>query len=159
MYTNPMNDFYLRQAQPYQQPYQQPLPFPSYEPQINSSWVSSIEEARAAQMNFSATNVYLDTSCGKIYLKRIGDNGKPQFLSYVVEEEITPKDPLTEINTRLSKIEQYLGGHNAKSISGNADAQQSARVSNQSASISYERNEETESTGLPESYGADQWEK
>ena len=62
MYQNPMNDFYLRQAQPYQQP----LPFPSYEPQICANWVTSIEEARAAQMNFSSTNLYLDTSCGKI---------------------------------------------------------------------------------------------
>ena len=152
MYPNPMNDFYLRQAQSYQQP----LPFPSYEPQINASWVTSIEEARAAQMNFSSTNIYLDTSCGKIYLKRIGDNGKPQFLSYVVEEEITPKDPLTEINTRLSKIEQYLGGQNAKSISSNANAQQPKPISFQSAPGSYERNEETESTGLSESYGNDE---
>ena len=81
MYPNPMNEFYLRQAQSYQQP----LPF-TYEPQINASWVTSVEEARAAQMNFASTNIYLDTSCGKIYLKRIGDNGKPQFLSYVVGE-------------------------------------------------------------------------
>ena len=154
MYPNPMNEFYLRQAQSYQQP----LPF-TYEPQINASWVTSIEEARAAQMNFASTNIYLDTSCGKIYLKRIGDNGKPQFLSYVVEEEIIPKDPLTEINTRLSKIEQYLGGQNAKSISSNANVQQSERISNQSASISYERDEETESTSISESYGTDQWEK
>ena len=137
MYPNPMNDFYLRQAQPYQQSFN----FPPYEPQITANWVTSMEEARAAQMNIVSTNLYLDTSNGKIYLKRMGDNGKPQFLSYTVEEEIV-KDPMQEINNRLTKIEQYLGGRNDKSIPGNAGSRQSAGFLNQTASESYEPNDE-----------------
>jgi len=151
MYPNPMNEFYLKQSQPYQQSFN----FPPYEPQINASWVTSIEEARAAQMNFVSTNVYIDTSNGKIYIKRMGDNGKPQFLSYVLEEEIV-KDPLTEINSRLTKIEKYLGGKNAKSISDNANAKQPARLFEQATSRQNEPDDEAESTGLPEGYGDDE---
>ena len=44
MYQNPMNDFYLRQAQPYQQTFN----FPPQQPQIRANWVSSIEEAKAS---------------------------------------------------------------------------------------------------------------
>ena len=39
MYQNPMNDFYLRQAQPYQQTFN----FPPQQPQIKANWVSSID--------------------------------------------------------------------------------------------------------------------
>ena len=152
MYPNPMNDFYLRQAQPYQQSFN----FPPYEPQIVANWVTSLEEARSAQMNIVSTNLYLDTSSGKIYLKRMGDNGKPQFLSYVVEEEIV-KDPMQEINNRLTKIEQYLGGRNDKSISSNAGSRQSPGLFDQTASRPYESNDEAESTGVSENAGNDFW--
>jgi hypothetical protein len=153
MYQNPMNDFYFRQAQ--SQPYQQSFNFPPYEPQINASWVSNVEEARAAQMNFVSTNVYLDTSNGKIYIKRMGDNGKPQFLSYILEEEIV-RDPLTEINSRLTKIEKYLGGQDAKSIPGNANAKQSKSISYSATTEQDESDETTESTGLSKGYGNDE---
>ena len=104
MYQNPMNDFYLRQAQPYQQTFN----FPPQQPQIKANWVSSIEEAKASQIDFVSTNLFCDTANGKIYLKKIGDNGKPMFFTYVIEEEVNT-DPLSEINARLTKIEKYLG--------------------------------------------------
>lgn len=44
----------------------------SQPPAIHSSWVTSIDEARAAQMDFVSTNIYLDTGTGKNYLKRMG---------------------------------------------------------------------------------------
>ena len=110
MYQNPMNDYYLRQ------PYQQQFNFPPQQPQIKSSFVSSVEEAKASQIDFVSTNLFCDTANGKIYLKKIGDNGKPLFLTYVIEEEVNT-DPLSEINSRLMNIEKYLGGRRNESVS------------------------------------------
>ena len=108
--TNPMNDYYLRQ------PYQQQFNFPPAQPQIRANFVSSVEEARASQIDFLSTSLFCDTASGKIYLKKIGDNGKPIFLTYKIEEE-PDTDPLAQINARLSNIENFLGGLRNESVS------------------------------------------
>lgn len=149
MYQNPMNDFYLRQAQPYQQTFN----FPPQQPQIKANWVSSIEEARASQIDFVSTNIFLDTASGKIYLKRIGDNGKPQFITYIIEEDVQEKDPLTEINSRLLNIENFLGGLRNESISSNAGVQQSEPVPYTATAKQNESNDETKSAGFPKDAG------
>ena len=154
MYQNPMNDFYLRQAQPYQQTFN----FPPAQPQIRANWVSSIEEAKASQIDFVSTNLFLDTANGKIYLKRIGDNGKPMFLSYIIEEEIQ-KDPLAEINYRLDKIEKAIGGRNVQSIPNDASSKQSESVPYSTVAKQNESNDEAESTGFPKNAGNDKWQK
>lgn len=155
MYPNPMNDFYLRQAQPYQQTFN----FPPQQPQIKANWVSSVEEAKASQIDFVSTNLFLDTANGKIYLKRIGDNGKPMFLSYVIEEEVQPKDPLAEINYRLTRIEQAIGGRNVQSIPDNANVKQSESVPYTAVAKPNEPNDEAESTGFSKNAGNDKWQK
>ena len=154
MYPNPMNDFYLRQAQPYQQTFN----FPPQQPQIKSSFVSSVEEARASQIDFLSTNLFCDTANGKIYLKRIGDNGKPLFLTYVIEEEVKPTDPLSEINSRLMNIEKYLGGRN-ESVSNDVGYAKPESVHNATVTESYAINDETKSTGFPKDAGNDKWQK
>lgn len=145
---NIINDYYLRQSQPYQFP---PQPIP----QVNCRFVTSREEARAALIDGFSYNIFLDTGSGKIYLKKLNNNGVADFITYSVEDT-RPADPISEINSRLTKIENYIGGHN-ESISDNAGVRQSPAVSNQSTQRSYERNDETEPPSLSESYGNDQW--
>lgn len=151
--TNPMNDYYLRQAQPYQQTFNfPPNPQPPV-PQIKASWVSNVEEAKASQIDFVSTNLFCDTASGKIYLKRIGNDGKPQFITYIIEEDVKPTDPLAEINSRLTNIESVLGGLRNESVSGYAGVKQSAAVPYQSASKQNEPNDEAKSTSVPENAG------
>ena len=154
MYQNPMNDFYLRQAQPYQQTFN----FPPQQPQIRANWVSSIEEAKASQIDFVSTNLFCDTANGKIYLKKIGDNGKPLFLTYVIEEELNT-DPLSEINSRLMNIENYLGGRRNESVSNDVGYAKSEPVYNPTVTKPNEPNDEAKSTGFPKDAGNDKWQK
>ena len=150
--TNPMNDYYLRQ------PYQQQFNFPPQQPQIKSSFVSNVEEAKASQIDFISTNLFCDTASGKIYLKKIGDNGKPIFLTYKIEEEQTT-DPLAQINARLSNIENFLGGLRNESVSNDASVQQSSTNAYTTVTKPNESNDEAKSTGLPENAGNDKWQK
>ena len=121
--------------------------FPQMMPQINARFVTSVEEARASMIDGFSTNIFLDTSTGKIYLKKLNNNGLADFLVYTTEEK--QADPLTEINTRLTKIENYLGGKDesvSKSISTTVAKQN-------------ERYDATESAGLPANERNDQWQE
>ena len=104
---------------------QQWLPFPPQQPQLNSRFVTSIEEAKASMIDAVSTNLFVDTSTGKIYLKKLNNNGQADFYVYAIEEQKPPKDPLEEINARLTKIENYIGGQNDKSISNDASSEKS----------------------------------
>lgn len=155
-YMNPVNDFYFRNAQAtFNQPTMQ---FPPQQNQINSRFVTNVEEARAAMIDPLSYNLFLDTNTGKIYLKKLGNNGQSEFLCYTIEEvKEDVKDPFREINTRLSKIEEYLGGlKNDKSVS---DVQQSAGDVTTDATESNEPNAETESAGLSKNARNDKWKK
>ena len=147
---NPANEFYLNQASQAQQW----LPFPPQNtPRINSRFVTNIDEAKAAMIDGISYNVFLDSSTGKIYLKKLGNNGVSDFLVYTVEEPEIKADPITEINSRLTKIENFIGGLNDKSVSGNAGVQQSEPVFNQSVTEQNERYDETKSAGIPKNAG------
>ena len=150
--TNPMNDYYLRQQ------YQQQFNFPPAQPQIRANFVSSVEEARASQIDFLSTSLFCDTASGKIYLKKIGDNGKPIFLTYIIEEEQTT-DPLLQINERLSNIEKYLGGRRNESVSNDVGYAKPEPVPYSTVAKPNESNDEAKPTGLPENAGNDKWQK
>lgn len=162
-YMNPVNDYYMRNAAAmYQQPpYQQQFNFPPPQPRlppIHATWVTSVEEARASHTDdFLATNLFLDTSTGKLYMKRMDNDGKAQFITYVVEESGEETDPLVEINTRLSKIETFIGGLNDKSVPGNADAKQSKPNAKTAVTEPSKRNDEAESTSIPKMARDDWW--
>jgi len=145
---NIINDFYLRQSQPYQFP-------PQSIPQVNCRFVTNREEARAAMIDGFSYNIFLDTGNGKIYLKKLNNNGVADFITYCVEDT-KPADPISEINSRLLKIENYLGGQN-ESIPDNTGFHKSAAIFNQSTQRQNERNDETEPPSLSEGYGNDQW--
>lgn len=156
-YQNPVNDFYLNNARP---PQQQWLPFPPQnppQPQIVSRFVTNIEEAKAALIDPLSINIFMDSANGKIYIKKMGDKGLSEFYSYTAEE--AQKDPITQINDRLSKIESFLGGLNDKSISGNASVQQSQSISQSAITKQNESNDATESTGISNVATNDKWQK
>lgn len=158
-YPNPVNDFYFRNAQPYQ-PYNQ---FPNHQqvPQINSRFVTNIEEAKAAMIDPLSCNLFLDSGTGKIYLKKLGNNGQSEFLTYAIEEQkeqIT--NPINEINVRLSNIEKIIGElKNDKSVSSNANIFQSAEYATATVAKQNEPNAETESAGFSKNAGNDKWKK
>ena len=155
---NPVNDYYMRN---YPQPYQQQFNYPQPRlPPIHSNWVTSKEEARASRTeDFLATNIFIDTSTGKIYMKRMDNDGKAQFITYVIEEHAEEADPLVSINNRLSKIESFIGGLNVQSIPNNAGSQQSKSIPHTAAPEQTKHNDETESPSLPEMEGNDWWQK
>lgn len=156
-YMNPVNDFYFRNAQAtFNQPTMQ---FPPQQNQINSRFVTNVEEARAAMIDPLSYNLFLDTNTGKIYLKKLGNNGQSEFLCYTIEEVKGEKksDPMQEINLRLSNIENYLGGlRNDKSV---PDVQQSTGNITADTTEQNEPDAETESTGISKVARNDKWKK
>ncbi|SEP79658.1 hypothetical protein SAMN04487977_101453 [Treponema bryantii] len=135
-------------------PYQQQwLPFPPPQPQLNSRFVTNIEEAKASMIDAVSTNLFVDTSTGKIYLKKLNNNGQADFFVYAIEEQKPPKDPLEEINTRLTKIENFIGGLNDKSVSNDVGYAKSEPVPYSTVAKPNEPNDEAKSTGFPKDAG------
>ena len=127
MFQQTINDFYFRNYNPYG------INFNNHNMQnVQCRFVTNIDEAKAALIDPLSTNIYLDAGNGKIYLKKLGNNGLSEFLSYVVEEtnnETKTTDPLLEIKERLIKIEKSIGElNNDKSISSNECNEKSADV-------------------------------
>ncbi len=151
---NPTNDFYLRQTQMSQPQFQ---PHGQRQEQFIVIPVSNIEEARNAIINPMSTYLFVDYSTGKIYFKRMGNNGLAEFITYSIQEEVKEEktDHFSEINQRLSNIETYLGGLN-ESISVNG---QSATVSQSAVAEPPQSNGAAEPTGLPKMAGNDKWKK
>ena len=130
-YGNPMNDFYIRQAQQlaqnqpqfqqapqhqYQPLLQFPQPAPQAQPQIITSIVTNIEEAKATKVDPFTACVFIDTSNGKIYLKQFANDGTSSFLTYAQEqpqEQEMSQDPveagMTALDRRLENIECGFG--------------------------------------------------
>lgn len=153
-YTNPVNDFYLNQSQ---FPQRQQFNFPPNNPQVNCRFVTNREEARASMIDGYSYNVYLDTSNGKIYLKKLNNNGVSDFITYSIEEEKNT-DPMNEINERLSRIENIVGG-TYESISGDISSRKSTEVSHSTVTEQNERYDETKSSGFPKDARNDKWKK
>lgn len=153
--SNPMTDFYLQNAQ---RQFPQFPPQPQV-PQVNTRFVTSIEEAKAAMIDGLSTNLFLDSGNGKIYLKRMNNNGLSDFLVYKIEEEEkkVESDPINEINRRLTNIENFLGGiANAKSVSND---EQSNGYVEPAVTEPNEPDGETESTGVSKNARNDKWKK
>lgn len=158
---NPVNDFYFRNAQVqqgYAQPYMQfPPPHQPQAPQINCRFVTSIDEAKAAMIEPLSYNIFADTNTGKLYLKKLGNNGLSEFLCYSIEESVQePKEDLfAEVNKKLSNIERILGGLN-ESVSNakQPDGGTPAAVAEQN-----EPDDEAKPAGISENAGNGFWQK
>ena len=129
--------------------------FPQQFPPVNARFVTSIEEAKASMIDGISTNLFLDTSTGKIYLKKVNNNGIAEFIVYSIEEQKPQTDPIKEINERLSKIEKYIGGRN-ESISDDGKPEP---VYHSTVAEQNERYDETEPTGLSENPRNDKWQE
>lgn len=86
--------------------------FPQSGPRLVCKQVGSIDEAKSAIIDPVSLYLFVDFSSGKIYVKKMGDNGHSEFYSYAQEIEQKPIDPMDEIRQRLTNIEAKLGGHN-----------------------------------------------
>lgn len=133
-YPNPINDFYFRNAQLAQNGNNPLIPnMQPQTPQLICRYVTNEQEAKAAMVDALTTYVFVDIGSGKIYLKKMSNNGLSDFYTYVIDESNIPAakaDPITEINNRLSNIENYLGAmKDDKSFSGNDNATESAGTS------------------------------
>ena len=114
----------LQQQQ--QQMYQQPMPtmMPpaqpnAYQPvqQIKGRPVTSIEEARAAQVDLDGTSTYFPAPAeGKIYEKLIGMDGLPIFRVYQLQQDGGMQAPayadnntVLALQRRIEKLEEQIG--------------------------------------------------
>ena len=118
--------------------------------------VTSIDEAKNAIINPTLTYLFLDSSNGNIYYKRMNNNGLSDFFVYSIIEQNKSKNSLDEINERLLNIEKSIGDlRDDKSIS---NAIKSQSVYEQQPSTDYESNENAESQSLQKGRGND-WRK
>lgn len=89
--------------------------------QFIAKQVTNIDEAKAYIVDVFNTYLFVDLNAGKIYLKKMNSNsGLSDFFIFTLNQEYN-KDPLSEINERLIKIENRLGGiENVQSYGNNA---------------------------------------
>jgi len=108
-----MYPFYPNQNNQFPYPVYNPSPVQS-NPRLICKQVGSIDEARNTIVDPLSVYVFVDAGAGKIYVKRMADNGQSEFFSYA--QESRPLSPLDEIRQRLTNIEARLGGSDGKSI-------------------------------------------
>ena len=87
---------------------------PPMAPQVIGFSVSSIDEARSARVdNPMSTYVFLDSVNGKVYTKRIGDNGAAVLQAYSLDNPPTPMTDAERIAALEKKLEAYEKGSEA----------------------------------------------
>lgn len=112
--------------------------------QFITKQVTNIEEAKAYIVDPFSSYLFVDINSGKIYMKKMNNNGMSDFYVFSIEENVK-QDPFAEINRRLDNIENKLGGINVQSISNDAE----------SKSVSIGTDEKSESKTVPKSSGND----
>lgn len=112
--------------------------------QFITKQVTNIEEAKAYIVDPFNSYLFVDINSGKIYMKKMNNNGMSDFYIFSIEENVK-QDPFAEINRRLDNIENKLGGINVQSISNDAE----------SKSISIGADEKSESKTISKSSGND----
>ena len=112
--------------------------------QFITKQVTNIEEAKAYIVDPFNSYLFVDINSGKIYMKKMNNNGMSDFYIFSIEENVK-QDPFAEINRRLDNIENKLGGINVQSISNDAE----------SKSVSIRTDEKSESKTFPKSSGND----
>lgn len=112
--------------------------------QFITKQVTNIEEAKAYIVDPFNSYLFVDINSGKIYMKKMNNNGMSDFYVFSIEENVK-QDPFAEINRRLDNIENKLGGIDVQSISNDAE----------SKSVSIGTDEKSESKTISKSSGND----
>ena len=89
--------------------------------QFITNQVTNIEEAKAYIVDPFNSYLFVDINSGKIYMKKMNNNGMSDFYVFSIEENVK-QDPFAEINRRLDIIENKLGGINVQSVSNDAES-------------------------------------
>ena len=89
--------------------------------QFITKQVTNIDEAKAYIVDPFNSYLFVDINSGKIYMKKMNNNGMSDFYVFSIEENVK-QDPFAEINRRLDNIENKLGGINVQSVSNYAES-------------------------------------
>lgn len=110
----------LNQMNMQYQPPQNPL-----QTQYFAKEVNGFEETKRIVPNPSEIYIFIDGTSGKIYLKQMNsENGRSEYISYSMDKVERTKDPIEQINERLIRIEEKIGGR-YEPVSANADCAES----------------------------------
>lgn len=97
--------------------------------------VTSIDEAKAYIVDAFNSYLFVDFNAGKIYLKKMNNNGLSDFYIFTLNQE-QKNDPFTEINQRLTNIENKLGGiNNVQSNVNDAESNNESNAKSESSTI------------------------
>ena len=116
----------LKQMQRQQQMYQ-PMPQPQYSGGVKGRMVTSIDEARAAQIDFDGSASYFPCPAErKIYVKSLDLNGNPVFEVYqlmsgnVQQPTYVESSAFAALQQRVEQLEAALKGANNSVQQSNA---------------------------------------
>ena len=133
----------LNQMNMQYQPPQNPL-----QTQYFAKEVNGFEETKRIVPNPSEIYIFIDGTSGKIYLKQMNsENGRSEYISYSMDKVERAKDPIEQINERLIRIEEKIGGR-YESISANADGTESGGRDKRNAQEPVGADEGAESAGV-----------
>ena len=133
----------LNQMNMQYQPPQNPL-----QTQYFAKEVSGFEETKRIVPNPSEIYIFIDGTSGKIYLKQMNsENGRSEYISYSMDKVERAKDPIEQINERLIRIEEKIGGR-YESVSANADGAESGGRDKRNAQEPVGADEGAESAGI-----------
>lgn len=133
----------LNQMNMQYQPPQNPL-----QTQYFAKEVSGFEETKRIVPNPSEIYIFIDGTSGKIYLKQMNsENGRSEYISYSMDKVERAKDPIEQINERLIRIEEKIGGR-YEPVSANADGAESGGRDKRNAQEPVGADEGAESAGI-----------
>lgn len=133
----------LNQMNMQYQPPQNPL-----QTQYFAKEVSGFEETKRIVPNPSEIYIFIDGTSGKIYLKQMNsENGRSEYISYSMDKVERAKDPIEQINERLIRIEEKIGGR-YEPVSANADGTESVGRDKRNAQEPVGADEGAESAGI-----------
>ncbi len=133
----------LNQMNMQYQPPQNPL-----QTQYFAKEVNGFEETKRIVPNPSEIYIFIDGTSGKIYLKQMNsENGRSEYISYSMDKVERAKDPIEQINERLIRIEEKIGGR-YEPVSANADGAESGGGDKRNAQEPVGADEGAESAGI-----------
>lgn len=117
-YINPMATPQQRLAQMEQQyPQFAPQPQPIQQPTVqagqiaNASLVMNKEEALAQQVPDFAMGVFVNKAANEIYVKKLGNNGLPEFKTFIEKIEVPPEkksDVIDELKNEIALLKKEI---------------------------------------------------